>query len=179
LGLEAAASVIREYEPQLVPGLLQTEDYAHAITGNLASEEEVIRRAEARIWRQDILRGPTPPKLWAVVDEGALRRAVGGREVMRAQPRHLIDMCDHPAVTLQILPFHAAAHRAMYGGVTVLRFAEPDLPDIAYIEQMAGVLYLDKPTEVESYLEVIEEVCLKAKPAANTKPILEVCLAAM
>jgi uncharacterized protein DUF5753 len=74
LGLEPAASLIREYEPQLVPGLLQTEDYARAIMGNLASEEEVIRRAEARIWRQDILRGPTPQKLWAVVDEGALYR---------------------------------------------------------------------------------------------------------
>jgi hypothetical protein len=175
LGLEAAASVIREYKPQFVPGLLQTEDYARAVIrmDSLASEDEVIRRAQARAWRQAILLRQSPPKLWAVVDEGALRRAIGGPEVMRAQLRHLIDMCDHPAVTLQILPFAVGTHRAMHGGVTLLRHAEPDLPDIAYIEQYLGVLYLDKPTEVGSYIEVFEEVCLKAAPAANTKAVLQ------
>src|SRR5579859_1114077 len=105
-GLEAAASFIREYELQFVPGLLQTEAYARAVIrlGTSASEDEVARRAEARISRQELLRRDHPPKLWAVLDESALRRAIGGAEVMREQLRHLIDMCDHPAVTLQILP---------------------------------------------------------------------------
>jgi hypothetical protein len=141
--------------------------------GNMASEEEVIRRAETMTWRKTILLRQSPPKLWAVVDEGALHRPIGGREVMVAQLRHLMDMCDHPAVTLQILPFTVGVHRAMHGGVTVLRYAEPDQPDIAYIEQYLGVLYLDKPTEVEGYLEVIEEVCLKAAPATHTRAILK------
>src|SRR5580693_8576187 len=100
-GLEAAASFIREYELQFVPGLLQIEEYARAVIrlGNLPSEDEVIRRAQARVSRQQILRREDPPKLWAVLDEGALRRIIGGREVMRAQLLHLIEMCDHPNVT--------------------------------------------------------------------------------
>jgi transcriptional regulator with XRE-family HTH domain len=174
-GLEAAASFIREYELQFVPGLLQIEDYARAVIrlGNLPSEEEVVRRAQARMSRQQILGHEHPPKLWAVLDEGALRRAIGGPAVMKAQLRHLIEMCDHPAVTLQILPFSAGPHRAMGGPFTILRYTEPDLRDVVFIEQLTSALYLDKQTEVDAYLQVIEEVCLQAEPSAKTPGILQ------
>jgi transcriptional regulator with XRE-family HTH domain len=177
-GLEAAASLIREFELQFVPGILQTEEYARAVIrlGNLPSEEEVIRRASARISRQEILHREDPPKVWAVMDEGALLRHIGGPEVMKAQLRHLIDMCDHPNVTLQILPFSAGPHRAMGGPFTILRYDEPDLRDIVYIETLTTALYLDKPTEVDAYLVVIEEVCLQANPAALTPGTLKAIL---
>jgi Domain of unknown function (DUF5753)/Helix-turn-helix domain len=180
-GLEAAASVIREFELQFVPGLLQIEDYARAVIrlGNLPLEEEVIRRAQARVSRQDILRREDPPKLWAVLDEGALSRMIGGPQVMKAQLRHLIEMCEHPAVTLQILPFSAGAHRAMGGPFTILRYTEPDLRDVVYIEQLTSALYLDKATEVDAYLEVIEEVCLQADPSVKTPGTLQAVLDSM
>ena len=180
-GLEAAASFIREYELQFVPGLLQIEEYARAVIrlGNLPSEDEVIRRAQARVSRQQILRREDPPKLWAVLDEGALRRVIGGRQAMRAQLLHLIEMCDHPNVTLQILPFSAGAHRAMGGPFTILRYNEPDLRDVVYIEQLTSALYLDKPTEVDAYLEVIEEVCLQAEASAKTPAMLQAVLDAL
>jgi hypothetical protein len=174
-GLEAAASFIREYELQFVPGLLQTEAYARAVIrlGTSVAEDEIIRRAQARVSRQEILRRDSPPKIWAVMDEGALHRVIGGPEVMREQLRHLLDMCDHPAVTVQILPFSAGAHRAMGGAFTILRYTEPDLRDVVFIEQLTSALYLDKQAEVDSYLEVIEEVCLQAEPSAKTPGILK------
>ena len=177
-GLEAAASFIRNYELQFVPGLLQTEGYARALIrlGNAATEDDVMRRAEARLSRQEILSRETPPRLWAVMDEGALRRSIGGKAVMREQIRHLIDMCDHPAVTLQLLPFQIGAHPAMGGPFTILRFSEPDLRDVVYIEQLTSALYLDKPAEVDSYLEVMEQLCLQAEPAAKTPEILKAAI---
>ena len=141
-GLEAAASIIRIYELQFVPGLLQTADYARAIIrlGNASTEEDVTRRAEARIARQEILTRENPPRLWAVMDDGALRRSIGGKAVMREQIRHLARMCEHPAVTLQILPFQVGGHPAMGGPFTILRYSEPDLRDVVYIEQLTSAL---------------------------------------
>src|SRR6202790_1440664 len=117
VGLEAAASVLRTYEVQLVPGLLQTEQYARALIrqGSATTEEEIARRGELKVSRQEILRRPDAPQLWAVVDEGALRRPAGSTEVVRGQLKHLIEVTDHPAVTLQVLPFQAGAHAAMGG----------------------------------------------------------------
>ena len=179
VGLEAAASVLRTYEVQFVPGLLQTEEYARGLIrqGAAASEDEIERRAELRLSRQEILGGGNPPQVWAVVDEGALRRPVGGREVIRRQLEHLITMTEHPAITIQILPFTAGSHSAMGGPFTILRFAEPDLHDVVYIEQLTSALYLDKPSEVDSYLEVMEQLCLQAEPAGNTVKILNQILA--
>jgi hypothetical protein len=177
-GLEAAASFIRTYQLQFIPGLLQTESYARALIrlGNAPTEDDVVRRAEVRLSRQEILRRESPPRLWAVMDEGTLRRSIGGKAVMREQIRHLIDMCEHPAVTLQILPFQVDAHPAMGGPFTILRFSEPDLRDAVYIEQLTSALYLDKPAEVDSYLEVMEQLCLQAEPAAKTPDILQAAL---
>jgi transcriptional regulator with XRE-family HTH domain len=179
VGLEAAASVIRTYQVQFVPGLLQAEGYARALIrqGSAGSEEEIARRGELRASRQEILRRPDAPQLWAVVDEGALRRPVGSREIVREQLQYLIEVTDHPAVTLQIMPFAAGAHSAMGGPFTILRFAEPDLADVVYIEQLTSALYLDKPVEVDSYLEVMEQLCLQAEPVANTPRLLRQILA--
>jgi hypothetical protein len=180
-GLEAAAAFIRIYELQFVPGLLQTADYARAIIrlGNASTEEDVTRRAEARIARQEILTRENPPRLWAVMDEGALQRSIGGKAVMREQIRHLARMCEHPAVTLQILPFQVGAHPAMGGQFTILRFSEPDLRDVVYIEQLTSALYLDKPAEVDSYLEVMEQLCLQAEPAGKTPQLLKAALSSL
>jgi transcriptional regulator with XRE-family HTH domain len=177
-GLEAAASFIRTYELQFVPGLLQTEDYARAVIrlGNAVSEDDIMRRTEARINRRLLLDREEPPRKWAVIDEAALRRPIGGRAIMREQIRHLIEMAEHPAVTLQILPFSTGGHRALGGPFTILRFAEPDLRDVVYIEQLTSALYLDKPTEVDSYLEVMEQLCLQAEPVARTQDALNAIL---
>src|SRR5581483_4423619 len=99
------------------------------------------------------------------------------KDVVREQLRYLIEVTDHPAVTLQILPFSAGAHSAMGGPFTILRFAEPDLQDVVYIEQLTSALYLDKPVEVDSYLEVMEQLCLQAEPAASTVKLLRQILA--
>jgi transcriptional regulator with XRE-family HTH domain len=174
VGLEAAASVIRTYQIQFVPGLLQTEGYARALIGqgSATSDEEIARRSELRASRQEILRRPDAPQLWVVIDEAALRRPVGSRDIVREQIGHLIEVADHPAVTLQIMPFSAGAHSAMGGPFTILRFAEPDLADVVYIEQLTSALYLDKPVEVDSYLEVMEQLCLQAELVANTTKLL-------
>lgn len=173
-GLEAAASFIRTYELQFVPGLLQTEDYARSVIrlGNVLSEEEVARRTEVRVNRKTVLEREDPPRKWAVIDEAALRRPIGGRAVMREQIRYLISMCEHPAVTLQVLPFSAGGHPAMGGPFTILRFAEPDLRDVVYIEQLTSALYLDRSAEVDSYLEVMEQLCLQAEQVARTPSVL-------
>ena len=173
-GLEAAASFIRTYELQFVPGLLQTEDYARSVIrlGNVLSEEEVARRTEVRVNRKKVLEREDPPRKWAVIDEAALCRPIGGRAVMREQIRHLISMCEHPAVTIQVLPFSAGGHPALGGPFTILRFAEPDLRDVVYIEQLTSALYLDRSAEVDSYLEVMEQLCLQADQVARTPAVL-------
>ncbi len=179
VGLEAAASVIRTYQIQIIPGLLQTEGYARALIrrGSAATEDEIARRGELRASRQEILRRPDAPQLWVVADEGALRRPVGSREVVREQLQYLIEVADHPAVTLQIMPFAAGAHSAMGGPFTILRFAEPDLADVVHIEQLTSAVYLEKPVEVDSYLEVMEQLCLQAEPVAHTPKLLRQILA--
>ena len=179
VGLEAAASIIRTYQIQHVPGLLQTEGYARALIGqdSAATEEEIARRGELRVSRQEILRRPDPPQWWVVLDEGALRRHVGTREVVREQLRFLIEMADHPTVTLQIMPFTAGTHPSMGGPFTILCFAEPDLPDVVYIEELTSAIYLGEPAEVSSYLHVMEQLRLQAEPAARTKKVISDILA--
>jgi hypothetical protein len=152
LGLEEAASLIRTYELQFVHGLFQTEAYAHAVTvlGHAAAPaDEVDRRVSLRLKRQDLLTGPEPPRIWSVMDEAALRRPLGGRKVMRAQLSHLQEVADLPSVTLQVMPFHRGGHAGAGGSFTVLRFGEPDLPDVVYIEQLTSALYLDRRAHVD------------------------------
>ncbi len=175
LGLEAAAELIRCYEVQFVPGLLQTEDYARAVIllghGSIP-EEEVDRRVNLRMERQRILTRPGPVRLWAVVDEAALRRPIGGREVMRAQMDHLLTLTKSPSVTLQVIPFAAGGHSAAGGAFSVLRFADPLMPDVIYTEQLTGALYLDRREDIDRYLEAMERLCVDADPPARTADTL-------
>jgi transcriptional regulator with XRE-family HTH domain len=175
IGLEEAASVIRTYEVQFVPGLLQTEDYARAVTrlGHpRASAVEIERRVALRMARQQLLTAAEAPRVWAVMDEAALRRALGGTEVMRAQLEHLIETAALPNVTLQIAPFSVGGLAAAGGPVTILRFQEPDLPDIVYLEQLTSALYLDKADDVDNYLAVMDRLCAEAEPPGRTARFL-------
>jgi len=179
--LEAAATLIRTYEGQFVPGLLQTEDYMRAvITGALLdnSPEQVERRVALRMTRQSLLGRADAPRLWAVVDEAALRRPVGGREVMRTQLERLIEATKLPNVTLQVLPFGAGAHPAMVDAFSVLRFADQDLPDIVYLEHLTNALYLDRRDDVDQYLHVMEAICVRSDRANKTVEILTRALGA-
>ena len=174
--LEQAASLIRTYEGQFVPGLLQTDDYMRAVVRGAHLEDsgdEVGRRVRLRMARQTLLTREQPPRLWAVVDEAALRRPVGGREVMRGQLERLIDATKLANVTLQILPFAAGAHAAMVSAFSILRFADPELPDVVYLEHLTSAIYLDRRHEVERYLDAIELLCVDSQPPARTVELLQ------
>lgn len=166
IGLEEAASVIRTYEMQFVPGLLQTPDYARAVTrlGHpRASAEEIERRVALRMQRQRLLTLDHAPRLWAVMDEAALRRPLGGPGVMAEQLRYLLKLAELPNVTLQIAPFSLGGLAAAGGPVTILRFLEPDLPDIVYLEQLTSALYLDKRDDVDHYLAVMDRLSAQSE----------------
>ncbi|MDP9843839.1 helix-turn-helix domain-containing protein [Streptosporangium lutulentum] len=175
VGLEESATVIRNYEVQFVPGLLQSEGYARAVIRlgfPSASEEELERRVRLRMARQRLLRGEESPHVWAVLDEAVLRRALGGAEVMRGQIDHLLEALELPNVTVQIVPFSVGGHAAAGGPFSILRFSQPDLPDVVYMEQLTSAVYLEKREEVDSYLEVMERLCIEAEPASRTREIL-------
>ena len=175
IALEEAASIIRSYQVQFVPGLLQTPEYARAVIwlgyeGVSASELE--RRVALRMNRQKLLTREDPPRFWVVLDEAVLRRPVGGPDVMRAQIDHLIEATELPNITLQVVPFLTGGHAAAGGPFSILRFAEPDLPDIVYMEQLTSALYLDRREDVEGYQAVMERLCLKAEPMEKTARVL-------
>jgi hypothetical protein len=174
LGLEQASSVIRMYEPQFVPSLLQTRQVARTIIQldyPSASADDIERRITLRITRQEIFILPNAPNLWAVIDEAALWRA-DGHSAMRAQIQHLIEMAELPNVTLQVIPIRSGAHAAAGGPFTILRFSEPDLPDIVYLEHLTSALYLDKIQDVEHYLMVMDRLCVQDKSPAETTKFL-------
>jgi hypothetical protein len=176
LGLESAAALIRTYEVQFVPGLLQTPEYARAVIllgHRAAPPEELERRVNLRVERQALLSRPRPPQLWAVVDEAALRRPIGGPEVMRGQLTALIEATRSPHVRLQIVPFDAGGHAAAGGAFTILRFGDQDLPDIVYIEQLTSAIYLDKREDLDYYALAMERLCVEAEPPERTAAILE------
>jgi transcriptional regulator with XRE-family HTH domain len=175
VGLEEAASLIRLYEVQFVPGLLQTADYARAVVrlGQPgAAPEEIERRVSLRLGRQELLTKPGGPRLWAIVDEAALRRPIGGKEVMRAQLVQLIEATEEPQVTLQVMPFRTGGHAAEAGAFTIMRFPEPDLPDVVYLEQLTSALYLDKRDDVEKYTEVMERLSVESESPERSVDIL-------
>jgi transcriptional regulator with XRE-family HTH domain len=175
LGLEQAARVIRTYEVQFVPGLLQTADYARAVIRlghDNPADDDIERRVELRMRRQRILREPDAAKLWAVLDEAALRRLCGGAATMRAQLAHLIAMAELRHVTIQVMPFSGGGHAAAGGPITILRLPESDLPDVVFLEQLASAVYLDKPTDTEHYWHVMNELSVKAASPAATVELL-------
>ena len=154
IGLESAASEIRIYEVTLIPGLLQTEDYARAVIAAGAVEgspEAVERNVAFRMARQPALTSADPPQLWAVLDEAALRRQVGGPGLMRLQLDHLLDLGGLPNVAIQVLPFGAGAHPAMGRPFVILAFPERADPDVVYLEDLTSALYVENVDEVDRY----------------------------
>jgi hypothetical protein len=175
VGLEEVATQIRAYEVQFVPGLFQTEDYARAVTllGHAGEPpRDIERRVRLRMARQAVLDREEPPNVWAVIDEAVLRRPAGTPSVMQGQLKHLAELSRRQNVTIQIIPFQAGGHAAAGGPFSILRFAEPDLPDVVYLEQLTSALYLDKPDAVDSYLRVMERICMEAATPADSMRIL-------
>ena len=175
LAAEQAASLIRCFEVQRVPALLQTPDYARAalrLAHSDASPEELERRVALRLSRQRILRREPATRLWAVLDEAALRRPVGGRATMRAQLRHLIEMCRLPQVTVQIMPFLGGGHSAEGGPITIVRLPGSELPDVVYLEQLATGLYPDRPADIECYWDAMNSLAVEAESPDETPTIL-------
>lgn len=172
VGMEEAARSIRVYEPQFVPGLLQTENYASAVIslGDFPIEEAerhvILRKERQRRFRDGKL------KLWVVVDEAALRRPVAGTEVQLEQLRYLREQCERPALTLQVIPYGVGGHAAP-NGFSILRFAERDLPDVVYVENLTSALYLDKQAEVDRYLLAMERLNIVASEPQRTPVIID------
>ncbi|MCX4405264.1 MULTISPECIES: helix-turn-helix transcriptional regulator [unclassified Streptomyces] len=175
VSLESEASVIRLYEPHYVPGLLQTNDYATALMRvgfPNASQEDVARRVALRTKRQDLLAKPDAPAIWAILEETVLRRPVGGAEVMRAQIDRLHEVLDMPKVRIQVMRFGVGAHPGAFGPFHHFRFGFSELPDVIYTESLAGAVYVDRPADVVTYLEVLDRMSVQAEPVARTRAIL-------
>jgi hypothetical protein len=175
LDLEQAAELIRTYEVQFVPGLLQTDAYARAVIRlghDNAGPIEIDRRARLRMARKDLLRRPDAPRLWAVLDEAVLRRPIGGYAVLREQIMSLLEACNSPTTRLQVMPFRSGGHAAAGGAFSILRFPHEELPDVVYIEHLTSGLYLDKRDEVDHYSAAIGRLFIEAEPPGHTPDIL-------
>ncbi|AFU01947.1 MULTISPECIES: helix-turn-helix domain-containing protein [Nocardia] len=172
LGLEQAASKIRTYEAHLVPGLLQTPEYARAVVALGYEDADTDRRVQVRQRRQEILHRTDPPVVWAVIDEAALHRPVGGPRVQREQLEHLIELAQLPNVTVQVLPYSAGEHAAAGSSFSILRFAEAELPDIVYLEHLTSALYLDRRQDLALYLSVMDRLSVQAERPEKSMEIL-------
>ncbi|MEV0613194.1 helix-turn-helix transcriptional regulator [Nonomuraea sp. NPDC050404] len=174
IGLEGAASSIRTYENQFVPGLLQTSAYARAVI-ELAHEKapraDMDRRVALRMTRQERLQSGLT--LWAVIDEAVVRRTLGGPEVMREQITHLLDVTAERNITVQVMPFDRGGHAAAGGPFSILRFPERELPDVVYMEQLTSALYLDKTADSDHYMEVMDRLSIQAEEPKATRRFLE------
>lgn len=161
IGFEGEARSVWNYESLFVPGLLQTEDYARAvIRAGLpsASRDDIEPRVEVRMQRQDVLRNDNPLELWGIVDEAALLRQVGGRAVMHAQLSHLLEASELPNITLQVIPFSVGAHAGMPGSFVFMQFTEASIPDVIYLDSMAGDLFLEAEADVRRYRLAFEHL---------------------
>ena len=175
VGLEEAAALIRTYQVQFIPGLLQTEDYARSImllNRPHTDPGELERRINVRMRRQKLVAEGDGPRLWAVVDEAALRRPVGGPAVMKAQIQRPIDAADMPNIVVQVMPFRFGGHAAESGAFTILRFPEQDLPDVVYLEQLTSALYLDKRDDVDQYVQVMERLSVDSLTPESSVELL-------
>ena len=172
VGMEEAARSIRIYEPQFIPGLLQTEEYAAAVISlgdfpvDQAERHVVLRKERQRRFREGKL------MLWVIVDEAALRRPVAGPDVQVDQLEYLLEQSESPTLTLQVIPYGVGGHAAP-SAFSILRFAERDLPDVVYVENLTSALYLDKQVEVDQYMLAMERLSLVAREPQRTPEILE------
>jgi len=178
VGLEAAAVSIRQHESILVPGLLQTPEYARAVTRAVQPDLDiggVEQRVEIRQGRQAVLTSANPPKFWVVLDEAAVRRAVGGTAVMQEQIRRIVEWADLPNITVQVIPFDAGAHGAMDGAFEILEFSQREVLDVVYIEGMAGGLYLDRDENLIRYRSTFDHLrAIADSPAASSARLVRV-----
>ncbi|GAB2731732.1 helix-turn-helix transcriptional regulator [Salinifilum aidingensis] len=161
VGLEAEASSIHTYEAEAIPGLLQTREYAHAITQATlirADEAEIARRVELRMQRQARVHGDNPLELWTVIGETALRRSVGGSTVLRRQLEYVLKLGELPNVTVQVMPLEAGAHPAQAGPFVILRYSNHIDPDVVYLETQVGGLYLEREAELSNYMMMMEHL---------------------
>jgi transcriptional regulator with XRE-family HTH domain len=175
VSLEDEARLIRTYEPHYVPGLLQTEDYARAVlrAGVPRNPAELERRVALRSQRQRLLTKPDAPILWILMEEAVLRRPVGGVDVMRGQVDRLIEIVSRPNVTLQIMPFSVGPHLGAFGPFHLFRFDITGLPDIVYTENLTGAVYMDQRPDVAAYLEVLDNMAVRASAVDGTREFLQ------
>lgn len=177
IGLETDAASLRVYEAQMVPGLLQTRDYAEAVVSGAlpeATPSDVETRVQVRMRRQQRLFEPAYPlRLWAVLDESALRRAVGGRETMREQLERLVELSRLPHVTVQVMPFSMGAHPGLNGQYAILEFPEATDSTVVYLEGVTSDLYLEKPNDVQSYSVMYEHLRAQALNPDQTRDFVE------
>jgi transcriptional regulator with XRE-family HTH domain len=165
VGLESEAVKFRDFQPMVIPGLLQTQDYARAVlraAPTAGPADEIDRLVALRMERQSILGREDPPELWLVLGEGALLTRVGDDAVMRAQIRHLMDVAQRPNVTLQVLPFTTAAHVQPVSLFTILEFDEPTDPAIVYLEHLTGCLFVEEEAEVRRYRVIFDHLRAEA-----------------
>jgi transcriptional regulator with XRE-family HTH domain len=175
ISFEAEASRLSDFEGQFMPGLLQTEAYARTVIRSLMpeeSDEEIERRVEVRIRRQQALTQPHAVGLWAILDEAVIRREVGGVPVLREQLKRLAEAAHTPNITLQVLPFKAGAHLGMPGSFIVMEFAEPD-PPLIYTENSGGGLFLEADTDVQRYRASFQRLAAQALSPEDTTKIIE------
>ncbi|MFI1965697.1 helix-turn-helix domain-containing protein [Streptomyces pathocidini] len=176
IGLETDAASLRVYESLIVPGLLQTRDYAEAVISGMwpeATPAEVEKRIQVRLKRQDRLSDPDGPlRFWAVIDEALLRRVVGTERIMADQLEHLAQLSAQPHVTLQVLPYSVGAHPGMYGKFAILEFADALDASVVYLEGVTSDLYLEKANDVQSYTVMYEHLRAKALSAEQSREFI-------
>lgn len=172
---ETGASMIRTFEALLVPGLLQTPEYAAAVLrgGRVLSDNDIERKVAGRMRRQEILDAEAAPSVWAVIDEAALRKRVGGPKVMADQIRHLVEVAERPNIDIQVLRDDTGSHAAMDGAFLILDFPDPaDLP-LVYIETATEDLYLEQPEAIQHYVGVFGHICSSAESPETSVRYLE------
>lgn len=177
IGLETDAESLRVYEPQVVPGLLQTRSYAEAvISGALpeAPQSDIDKRVSVRLRRQERISDPEHPlRLWVVIDESALRRLVGGKQVMIEQLEHLVELSHLPHVTVQVLPFEMGAHPGINGQYAILEFPDAADSSVVYIEGVTSDLYLEKANDVQRYSVMYEHLRAQAHNVEQTRIFID------
>lgn len=182
IGLEGGAASIRNFEPVVVPGLLQTEEYARAMFKGGPREldrDDIERRVEVRLARQQILTRDDRPRLWAVIDEAVIHRLVGDPAVMRAQLGHLIDTAEQGKTTVQVVPYRAGAHAGTTGPFVILDFPEPTDPSVVYVETLAGDIYLEERADVNRYTIAFDRLLAAALHPDDSVRLLQQAAAAM
>jgi transcriptional regulator with XRE-family HTH domain len=161
VGLEAEAISIRSFEADVIPGLLQTRDYARALHESATPRlpaEVIDQRIEVRVTRQALLSGARPLRLVSILDEAVLRRVVGGRSVMHGQIEHIVSACGKRNVTVQVIPFVAGAHPALNSPFTIIELEAP-VPSVVYVESLAGQIYMERTEDIKRYEQIFDNLC--------------------